>query len=171
MDQLMINKRKELTLELYQLLCENNNLHNVRIDRLVNTLKFCQDAIVSTYTPMTPIAPTALPNPNVLYEIPLESILLTMLETHTESNSTGLDENTYTTFKTGTLDEFDNINSDNCSICMSNFHNNRHKEDYKMIMELPCNHHFHQNCIETHFCANTKCPNCRRDLRDVNFII
>ena len=46
-----------------------------------------------------------------------------------------------------------------CAICLKNF------ERGKKVMNLPCKHMFHVECISTWFKQNHVCPNCRYDLR------
>ena len=54
-------------------------------------------------------------------------------------------------------------NTDECSICLETF-----KED-ENIIQLKCNHIFHNKCLETwlsHY--NNKCPTCRMEIGKSN---
>tara|TARA_B100001094_G_C18143147_1_gene779082 strand:+ start:908 stop:1459 length:552 start_codon:yes stop_codon:yes gene_type:complete len=44
-----------------------------------------------------------------------------------------------------------------CSICLENFDNERE------IVQIPCQHKFHKDCIETWFETHSTCPMCRRN--------
>lgn len=45
-----------------------------------------------------------------------------------------------------------------CVICQETINN---KEIYRTLV---CTHQFHQNCIDTWFIDNTKCPLCKKEL-------
>ncbi len=47
-----------------------------------------------------------------------------------------------------------------CPICITEF------EDGEEIKNLPCNHMFHGNCIDTWLVQNSHCPICKADLLD-----
>jgi hypothetical protein len=49
---------------------------------------------------------------------------------------------------------------DVCAICQDNFDSNRQGR-----LLNPCGHWFHQNCIDTWFQGNVRCPICRHDIR------
>lgn len=60
------------------------------------------------------------------------------------------------------IDEYPRVNAQNtttqCSICLENF-----REEQEMI-QLPCEHVFHENCIRRWLERNNNCPYCRRTL-------
>ena len=67
-----------------------------------------------------------------------------------------IDNEVLNTFKTIELNE--NLD-ETCSICISNYIKN------ETLMELPCNHFFHYDCIKTYLNKyNYKCPICRHDV-------
>ena len=45
-----------------------------------------------------------------------------------------------------------------CPICITEF------EDKETVKNLPCNHIFHENCIDTWLVQNSHCPICKYDL-------
>lgn len=45
-----------------------------------------------------------------------------------------------------------------CSICME-----EHKDD-DVIMELPCTHCFHEDCVTQWIQENNSCPNCKKKI-------
>lgn len=45
-----------------------------------------------------------------------------------------------------------------CSICYNQF------EKDEKILQLPCKHIFHKECIKPWLKKNKKCPNCRNDI-------
>lgn len=45
-----------------------------------------------------------------------------------------------------------------CSICW--------EQITEISLRLPCNHHFHENCIQTWLDRRSSCPICRRRVRD-----
>ena len=48
---------------------------------------------------------------------------------------------------------------ENCSICMTEMDINQE------ACELPCNHHFHSECVEPWLKQyNYKCPNCKKEV-------
>jgi len=47
---------------------------------------------------------------------------------------------------------------EDCVICMAGY------EDQNYIRVLPCNHHFHQECIDQWICLTPKCPLCKRSV-------
>lgn len=47
-----------------------------------------------------------------------------------------------------------------CAICQEDYIENEN------IRELPCEHLFHQDCIDEWFSENVSCPICRKDIRD-----
>lgn len=52
------------------------------------------------------------------------------------------------------------INDDdaNCAICLS------HYEAKERIRYLPCNHHFHSECVDQWLLKNKTCPFCKREI-------
>ncbi|CAD8132717.1 unnamed protein product [Paramecium octaurelia] len=50
--------------------------------------------------------------------------------------------------------------SKNCSICIKDFAKG------EIIMKLPCNHIFHEDCIVPWFQKASKCPNCKFDVKE-----
>jgi len=46
----------------------------------------------------------------------------------------------------------------NCAICLSDY---EEKED---IRYLPCNHHFHKNCVDQWLLTNKTCPFCKHEI-------
>ncbi|KAI9308350.1 hypothetical protein BJ944DRAFT_260418 [Cunninghamella echinulata] len=53
---------------------------------------------------------------------------------------------------------FDSVDA-TCTICLSNYEND------DLICVLPCNHHFHKDCVHEWLALNYKCPLCQRDFR------
>jgi hypothetical protein len=49
------------------------------------------------------------------------------------------------------------FNTNECSICISKFDNNR--------INLPCGHNFHSNCILNWFEKDMSCPICRLKIK------
>ena len=49
--------------------------------------------------------------------------------------------------------------TDICPIC---------KEEHNVMRQTICNHLFCQECIETWFEKNSKCPLCLKDLNEIN---
>lgn len=47
-----------------------------------------------------------------------------------------------------------------CSVCLEKLNM---KEQAK---RLPCGHLFHEKCVRPWFSTNTKCPNCRFDVKE-----
>lgn len=47
-----------------------------------------------------------------------------------------------------------------CAVCLIEF------EDKEKIKQLPCKHMFHPGCIDTWLVRNSKCPICKRDVKD-----
>jgi len=64
--------------------------------------------------------------------------------------------------KIKTHDYKDVANQDNklCVICQEDFEN----ED--KVRHLPCDHIYHENCIDTWFNKNVHCPLCKKDIRE-----
>lgn len=53
-------------------------------------------------------------------------------------------------------------NSDNCAICQDSL-----IQDGRQVRRInACHHMFHDNCINTWFNTNVRCPTCRHDIRD-----
>ena len=53
---------------------------------------------------------------------------------------------------------FDNQSNNECCICLQEFISNEE------IVELPCNHIYHKQCIEEWLKVNRNCPSCRIDV-------
>ncbi|KAF7274844.1 hypothetical protein GWI33_012491 [Rhynchophorus ferrugineus] len=48
-----------------------------------------------------------------------------------------------------------------CTVCLNNF------EDKEILKVLPCNHEYHNSCIDRWLSNNRTCPLCRFDLRRI----
>jgi hypothetical protein len=55
-------------------------------------------------------------------------------------------------------DDVDNSDLFSCTICIGDY------EEGETLRRLPCNHVFHQSCIDPWMEQHTTCPNCRRGL-------
>merc|ERR1712138_235968 len=51
-------------------------------------------------------------------------------------------------------------NDEGCVICMNNYH------PQNIVTELPCNHYFHQHCINIWLENHNTCPMCRGEVPD-----
>ena len=52
----------------------------------------------------------------------------------------------------------DDLNLPQCSVCIGDF------EEGEMLRQLPCQHVFHQSCIDPWMASHSTCPNCRQAL-------
>jgi len=48
--------------------------------------------------------------------------------------------------------------SANCAICLADY------EDDEELRYLPCNHHFHSECVDQWLLINKSCPFCKREI-------
>lgn len=58
------------------------------------------------------------------------------------------------------LIEFDKNDGSQCSICIEKF------ENQTEVLQLPCKHYYHKECIEKWLDKNTSCPLCRKGNSD-----
>ena len=49
-------------------------------------------------------------------------------------------------------------NQDECGICLSSY------QDREVLVELPCEHFYHQNCLLPWLKQSPQCPSCRHQL-------
>ena len=81
----------------------------------------------------------------------------------------GLDKKIINNF---TISKFDKMQSQNfdeecktCNICLRDFDHNDN------IKFLPCTHRFHVKCIDPWLETHPTCPNCKRNLKEINSMI
>jgi len=49
-----------------------------------------------------------------------------------------------------------------CSICLADY------ENKELLRRLPCQHHFHKECVDSWLRVNATCPNCRQPIEAVH---
>ncbi|CAM9362994.1 unnamed protein product, partial [Discosporangium mesarthrocarpum] len=59
---------------------------------------------------------------------------------------------------TVTFDDIEGFDDESCAICLADY------EGSDMLRQLPCNHAFHQKCVDDWLKYNASCPNCRAQI-------
>jgi Ring finger domain len=80
-----------------------------------------------------------------------------------QTQAEGMDKNSLNSIKKIKFQKVPNLKEEEeekCPVCLLEF------EDQEQVKQLPCGHLFHEGCIDSWLVRNSKCPICKRDVKE-----